>query len=199
MTKKLNAIECIKEIVRKDCQLDLIDADWTFKAKLLEPRQSDYSVMLTGIPSNSIIIRSDLFADQREFIKGDKGENKRCDYILISEKEDEKSFKYIVVFIEFSISKKDPLELEQQFRGGKCVLEYLRRLASEFWDFQNILSSYSPKFVSIQVLNIGKQKTISDDMRKDKGKQKNCHSSPNNFERVRKSNGATYYFKKLIE
>ena len=147
----------------------------------------DTSFSIRGLPQNSIVIKADKFPTPKYFFKGVKGENKRADFILISDKDNHKW----IVFIEMKKSKvKNTNEVIQQLKGAECVLTYCRCIAKRFWNCEEFLdeNKYTSRFIHITTGNIEKRPT--------KHSNTPIHDRPENALKLK--NCPQYQFNKLV-
>ena len=152
-----------------------------------EPESADhpgYSVTICGIPTDAIVIKTDMFPPPVKIFKCGNGECRRADFVIIDSKDG------WVIYIELKGGKGDNHKAIQQLRGAKCVLAYCRSIGQEFWDQPNFLTeNYEHRFVSIS--NISVSKTTSETP-PDTG----VHDRPENPLKI-SSPGRSILFKKL--
>ena len=105
----------------------------TSKAKpfveLSEPGQAGCKLKISGIPSDSIVIKADYFPAPDRIFKGYKSECKRADYAIITQKNDN----YYVLYVELKSSTESPSEIENQLKGARCLIGYCAEIAEHFW------------------------------------------------------------------
>ena len=138
------------------------------KVILRELQALDSLVEIHNIPSDSIIIDLDRAFNNSMLFKGDQGECKRADFIVISEE------KQKVIFIELKRSnlpsKKD---IVNQLKGSFCAFEYCKVIAAEFFQERDFLKHYQLRFVNFRQTNIPKKRTIIK-------REESLHDSPEN-------------------
>ncbi len=126
------------------------------KIVLTEKQCAEYSVVINNVPENSIVIKADdAFKQPDTLFKGTKGECKRADYIIVSEKDDKK----IILFIEMKKTKDQEKEIVQQFKGATCLLLYIKEIGKSFWDRADFLDKFQKRYVSIGHISVSKKKT----------------------------------------
>lgn len=115
----------------------------------LEEKHNDspYTVMITGVPFNSILIKLDESKiDVSGFFgrESNNGINQKADYILI----DNESHK--ILFIELkSGTNFEHKHIKQQLTGAKCLFEYMCCLMKEFFNVNQTFNQYSFKYFAI--------------------------------------------------
>ena len=119
-----------------------------YKLTLVEKHNdSPYTVMITGVPFNSVLIKLDESKiDVSGFFgrESNNGINQKADYILI----DNESHK--ILFIELkSGTSLDHKHIKQQLTGAKCLFEYMRCLMEEFFNVNQPFNQYSFKYFAI--------------------------------------------------
>lgn len=117
------------------------------KVVLIEPKNKEfpeYSIDIKGIPKNSLVIKIDAFPAPKPIFKGDKGECKRADFAIITDK--------LIVLIELKSGQGNNPEIIQQLKGSQSVIDYFRTIVKNFWNEANFLDAnqYEYRFVSIK-------------------------------------------------
>ena len=115
-------------------------------------KPNNYSITLRDVPLNTIAFKADSFPVPQQFFKCTRGICKRADFVVIV---DDKNDKWII-YIEMKRSELlDLIEIEQQLRGAKCLVEYCRSIGQEFWSDKKFLDfSYHQRFVCIQITSL---------------------------------------------
>jgi hypothetical protein len=135
-------------------------------AVLTEPQVQDSTAKIHNIPDEAIIIKIDSFSAPKDIFRGDQGECKRADFVIISEE------KKCILYIEIKRSKDSWEQIVKQLLGAECVIKYCREVGKSFWNNQDFLKNYKHRFISIGHTSIAKKKTqIS--------KSTKIHDSPN--------------------
>jgi len=122
---------------------------------LTEANEKDSIVEISGIPSNSIIIKIDQFPPPEHFFSCIKGECKRADYAIIAESGKRKR----ILFIELKKTNDLEKEIILQFKGAECVMAYCKGIAEFFYDAKDLLKDFKPRFVAFYHTSIRKRKT----------------------------------------
>ena len=191
----MSAVDLFHNILTKDAVV-------CFKKKsvdLIEKDEKDNIVTkftVHDLPANNIVIKADKFPPPRNFFIGTKGENKRADFIIISEEKttnEEKTTKWIV-YVEvkkgYSSTRK---EIIQQLKGAQCVMAYCESVAEKFYNEKTgLLNEYKPRFIHAQEMKTtNKQKTVPE-----LGPEK--HETPESPFRFPYNNKQKFPFRKLV-
>lgn len=126
------------------------------RVSLKEPQCEDSTLVINNLPEESIVIKADEFKSPSSLFKGENGELKRADYIIVSETDDDK----VVLFIELKKTKDKEEEIIKQLKGSYCLFFYLKQIGIEFWDNDDFLSGYRYRFISFGHTSIRKNRTI---------------------------------------
>lgn len=146
----------LDEMIQENAKIPLIDNYQTKEALLTESNQINYSIRLIGIPENTMIIKPDNFASPKTIFKGNRGECKRSDFVIISDDQKGK----IIVFIEMKAGKAKNTEVIQQLKGSECFIYYCQKIGKSFWTHSSyFLEDYMFRFVAFVKINLNKQKT----------------------------------------
>ena len=121
-------------------------------------QRSAYSLRIHNVPEEIIAFKADVFPAPRKIFKGEKGECKRADFIIIAGANKANW----IVYIEMTSGKggsKTKKDIEQQLRGAQCLLAYCRAIGQEFWQEPKFLEqrNYQSRFVSVRDIGISKQ------------------------------------------
>jgi len=130
------------------------------KVTLVEPKNEEfpeYSVDIKWMPQNAIVIKIDEFPAPKSIFKGDKGECKRADFAIITEK--------LIILIELKSGTGNNTEIIQQLKGAQSVIDYFRIIVKNFWNESNFLDmdKYEYRFVSIKNIDKNKKTTFQRD------------------------------------
>ena len=154
----------LRELIKGDALVKLEKTGYGGNFAELEetgdgPDENRYSIRITRIPDDAVIIKTDMFPDPRSIFKGLKGECKckRADYALVASNG---SNNYIV-YMEIKKGKGDRGGIINQLKGSECFVSYCRAIAGRFWNRPNFLDSdsYENRFVSITKIGISKSRT----------------------------------------
>jgi hypothetical protein len=150
-----------------------------FKVTLTEPQCPDSSVEIKGIPENAIVIKIDNFPAPSSLFRGNKGECKRADYLIIAEYENKKKvLKKCVLFIELKRKTDSANEIKQQLIGAACCFRYIQEIGRRFWNNPKLLTNFEHRYICFRhTESVSKRSTRYS---KDSGK----HNSPDNIFKI---------------
>ena len=151
--------------------------------------QSQYTVKIHGAPDDIIAIKADRFPPPGEIFKGEKGECKRADYVIVA-RTDKRNW---IIYIEMKGGKYGlHNEIVQQLKGAKCLVSYCRAIGQAFWDQRNFLkeNDYEQRFISIKNIRLGKKPTRM-------GKGSARHDKPEDMLTLNGTNGGRLQFNEL--
>ena len=128
------------------------------KVTLVEPHPANYSITINDMPKDDevIMIKADIFGPPDEIFKGNKGECKRADFVIVAASGDKK----FILCIEMKAGKGGgESEISQQLKGAKCFVVYCQEIGRLFWNNRDFLKGYEYRFVSIKNISIAKKPT----------------------------------------
>ena len=91
-----------------------------------------YKIDLKGVPAGSLLLRTENFVPQRGFVVNKNGLHKRADFALIANDK--------IIFIELKSGSPNTKEIERQFYGAKCALDYCAAIGEHFFNDPNFLN-----------------------------------------------------------
>jgi len=112
-------------------------------------------VTIIDLPSDSIVVKIDKFEQPKTLFKGKNGECRRCDYILALAKENRR----FLLFIEMKSGRLNNVEIQQQFKGSECVIDYCDAVLERFHGQDDVFKSYEKRFVIFYKPNLAKRTT----------------------------------------
>lgn len=118
---------------------------------LTEPQDPKSSATISGLPSDALIVRLDAFNCLNRVFKGQHGECKCADYVIISEK------KKRIICIELKRTKDAWSQIVRQLHGAHCIVRYCQEVGMTFWNKKDFLNGYEYRFVSIGHSGVSKQ------------------------------------------
>ncbi|MDR1964739.1 MAG: hypothetical protein LBQ50_13275 [Planctomycetaceae bacterium] len=126
---------------------------------ILEENEPDAKLKIVNIdevPNDSILIKIDYGQAYNNIFRNQKGELKRCDYILVANLNENKK---VLLFIEMKSQYIDGNELIQKFHASECLFDYIVSTLKHFHD-QNInCDEYKKRFILFQKKRIDKKGT----------------------------------------
>jgi hypothetical protein len=125
--------------------------------KLKETRKNAdlREVTIMDLPNNSIVLNIEKFEQPKTLFKGKMGECKRCDYILILTDNKQK----ILLFVEMKSGRFNKAEVQQQFKGAECVIDYCDAVLDRFHSQNGLFKSYEKRFVIFYKPSLAKRTT----------------------------------------
>lgn len=150
----MSAVYLLQEIISEDAVIPLNQ-----DKKSVDLSENETTFTIGNLPADSIAIKADEFPAPESFFKGTKGENKRADFIIISETSTGKW----VVYIEMKEEAKHPnKKIIQQLKGAQCVIAYCRSVAEKFHGKTKFLDEkqYESRFISIKSASVPKKPSI---------------------------------------
>ena len=123
--------------------------------ELREPRTDDSTVTIRHLPADAIVIKVDEFRSPDSVFKGEKGECKRADYVIISAE------KKCILYIEIKRTMDNWRQIVNQLKGAQCFVSYCQEIGKAFWNSETFLVDYKKRFISIghNNINVCKKKT----------------------------------------
>lgn len=173
----MNDIEILEELLSIGAQVSLQQSHGRYSV-ILKDKQGKTTVEITNLPDNSIVFRPEYLKPPNAF-KGSKGERRRADFAIVSNKNAEK---WIICIETQKGTGKDPEDIEQQLRGAECFIGYCKCIGKSFWQSAKFLDGYQSRFVSIVNINIDKQTTRF--YQPENQSRKKLHDSPENFREI---------------
>lgn len=182
--------EIIKEMIQENALITLEQPYAQGKKRLYMPEpEAGYTLIIDGLPEDTIVIKADVFHAPEEFFNRDKGVCKRADLIIITRTNEDKKY---IVFIEAKGG--NPAtggDIIKQLQGAVCLLAYCREIGRIFWGKKNFLqeNNYQYRFVSLKNINpsISKKPTRFTE---------GLHNSPEKC--LKLGSKATYQFRELV-
>lgn len=155
----MSDIKILKEMINERATVPLEETcNKKYQVTLTEPLPANYSVTISGMPAGDevIIIKADAFNSPKTVFKGDFGECKRADFVIIADTEKKK----VILCIEMKGGKGgSEKEIIQQLKGAQCFVAYCREIGQSFRSKPNFLSGYMYRFLCITEINTTKQVT----------------------------------------
>jgi hypothetical protein len=155
----MSDIAILKEMIRDISTVTFVPSQTRNKVILTEPHPPNYSVTIDGMPDeeNVIVIKADDFKSPSTIFRGDHGECKRADFVIIADT----GTKKVILCIELKAGQKGQTqEILQQLEGARCFAEYCKEIGKSFWHQPKFLTGYDYRFVSIKNISIKKQRSI---------------------------------------
>ena len=145
----MSDIAILKEMIKETATVSLeIDLNGGNQVILKEPKYN-YDITIYGMPDgdNVIIINPEEFKSLDTIFKGNRGERKRADFIIIADTGKKK----VILCIEMKAGKGGEMkDIIEQLQGAQCFIAYCREIGKSFWDHPNFLKDYDCRFISIK-------------------------------------------------
>ena len=157
----MHDLDILRELIRKEATVPPYTTHYgKAEVTLKESGNStsnNYSVKIKGLPKDTVIIKADEFSSPDKFFKGDKGECKRADFIIIAQTDN----KNWILHIEMKGGKDKNTNIVQQLKGAQCLVAYCRAIGRAFWQEPKFLEekNYQQCFVSITDIITSMDKT----------------------------------------
>ena len=191
----MSDIEILKELLDQSMLISLQEKQEGSRTKyfaILEETQDNYAVTVEEMPNPNevIIVNVDKFKVIPKVFKGDKGESKRADFVIIANTHFEK----IILIIELKKTKKSRDWIMKQLIGAKCFILYCQALVKNFWNKQDFLEGYDYRFITIGHITTDKRRTQTN--KKDQTQKAQIHDSPEKMLKIKSTNSLK--FERLI-
>ena len=155
----MSDIAILKEMIRDLSIVKLVLSQSRNKVILTEPQPPNYFVTIEGIPDeeNAIVIKADDFKSPDKIFRGEHGECKRADFVIIADT----GTKKVILCIELKAGQSGRTdEILQQLEGARCFAEYCKEIGKSFWKQPKFLTDYEYRFVSIKNISVKKKRSI---------------------------------------
>ncbi|MGK0291165.1 MAG: hypothetical protein ACI86H_002632 [bacterium] len=152
-------ITILKEMLQEKAIVPLEDHPYGKSTKQVTlEEQGQYSVLIKGLPPENqvIVFKTDDYPAPKNIFKGNKGECKRADFVIICDTEKIKVILFIELKAKSSTSKTS--HIIQQLKGSQCVIKYSQEIGKLFWD-SNFLNDFQYRFVCLREINMAKKQT----------------------------------------
>jgi len=154
----MTCFELVNQMVANCARAKLDPHQDNCKVTLTEPDCPDSEATIFGVPQRAVVICLDKnFVLERVF-RGNHGECKRCDFIIVAEK----SNSIVIVYIEMKLTRDSKGDIEKQLYGARCFVRYMQELGKTFTNHKVFLDDAEHRFVSIKHTGSRKNKTKFD-------------------------------------
>ena len=152
----MSDLDILREMIKDEVLVPIKNSNYGKQCLVLREGRGNqkYEVQIDGIPEDIIAFKADRFPPPDKVFNGNKGENKRADFIVVAHSSKQKW----IIYIEMKEGKASPKkEVVQQLKGAECVLTYCSAIGQAFWSAPGFLKvNYQQRFVSI--INAGAKK-----------------------------------------
>ncbi len=182
----MSDMEILDRLIRTDARIRTRQEHDKTLAELKEPQTSDSSVTIRSLPPDALIIKTDCFPSPDAIFKGNKGECKRSDYVVISEQNK------CILYIEVKRTSDSWTEVTQQLAGASCFIAYCRTVVEAFWGERDFLSSYKERFVCFRHTRTDQKRRTREERNSD------VHDTPLKAKKIDWPRTTGVYFYKLL-
>lgn len=137
---------------------------------VIKLQEDEYVSLIRNIPSDAMVIKADKFPAPQSFFKGNQGECKRADFIIISEE------KKVILYIELKDGSSENSYIIKQLKGAFCVISYCKAIGRHFWKKKTFLEDYQHRYIGMVKLGLNKKPFFH--------KLSTLHDSPENFLKI---------------
>ncbi len=189
----LNDVEILQAMIISGARVPLQQGQGKPSVKLTD-RQAGTTVEIKGLPHDSIVIRAEVFVPRadingsqgKSIFEGSKGENKRADFVIVSNKD---TSKWIICIEMQAGNSKTAKCVVKQLKGAQCFMRYCKCIGKEFWLEKEFLDDYEYRFISMANIHINKRPTRHT-------ASGSLHNCPENFLKI--SRGISHHFNRLV-
>lgn len=152
----MSCFDLIDQMIHANARVGLKQNYARFKVTLTEPACADSEVTVDHVPQRSIVIKLDGRLSLLDIFKGNLGECKRADYIIVSDTGNGIVFVHLEIKREKGGTTRDACN---QLRGSECFAKYLQYLGKAFGGEHEFLDGVSHRFVRVCGTRPRKRKT----------------------------------------
>lgn len=128
------------------------------KVTLTEPACADSQATISNVPERAIVVRLDESLTLQRVFRGDLGECKRSDFLILAEV----GSSLVIIHIEMKRAGGKNAQVVQQLEGSRCFVHYMQALGKAFGGHKTFLDNARHRFVSIRHARPQKRKTRID-------------------------------------
>jgi hypothetical protein len=175
----MNCVELIGQLIHRDALVPVEPYNSRLKVVLREP-ESGSQAQIYNLPPDAIVFRLDERFEVERIFKGNSGECKRGDFILIATLHGT----LFVIHLEMKRTKGSKPEIKQQLLGSWCFTHYMQEIGRRFWGHNLFLETAEHRYISLRGTDGKKRRTKldSDTALHDSPDQPLTISSPNYIE-----------------
>lgn len=165
-------LNILDEMIKNEARIELTD-NYGKKQVILPEPQAKYEITIRNVPENTIVINADQFESPKTIFKGNQGECKRADYIIVSNENKKK----IIVIIEMKAGKASEKDVIKQLKGAECLIYYCQKIGESFWGNSSFLNEYKYRFICVKHIKLNKKPTREK-------KDSKIHNRPENMLKI---------------
>jgi len=148
-------LEILEHMLKDAARVAITVTNGKASVTLDEPQTPDSSVIISGLPSDAIVMKVDAFQSPDAIFCGSKGECKRADYVIVTDSGTKKR----IIYIEIKKTKDSWKDIVRQLEGARCFMSYCQEIGKTFWNDKDFLNNYKSRFISIGHTSIPKRRT----------------------------------------
>ncbi|MDR3555651.1 MAG: hypothetical protein P4L55_12915 [Syntrophobacteraceae bacterium] len=119
------------------------------------PESKLKTVRIFDVSPNSVLINLDKFEQPKTLLKGGRGQRQRCDYVLLSIWQGTP----IMLFVEMKSGTAQDSEIQRQFKGAECIMDFCNSVLKRFHDQDDFLGRFLKRFIVFYKPRLAKQRT----------------------------------------
>jgi len=163
-------MDILSQMIKSTALVQLEEENDKRFVRLSEPQAPDSCATIRHLPADTMVIKADKFPAPKAFFKGDKGECKRADFIIISEE------KKVILYIELKAGAKVASHIVKQLKGASCLISYCKEIGRQFWNESTFLDGYAHRYIGMINLSVSKKPT--------RHKSSPLYDSPESFMKI---------------
>lgn len=180
--RMVSDIAILNDMIKDTAKISPEKSNRGLEVILTESKQPDSLVTIFGLPNDVIIIKVDKFKEPDTIFNCSGGKCKRSDFAIIADTGNKK----VIIHIEIKAAKGKPQKkIIDQLKGSDCVIAYCQKVGQNFYDKQDFLKDYKPRFVAFIHTRIPKTKTRQEH-------KNNAHGSPDDMLMIDTTNTLTF-------
>ena len=151
-------LDILNEMIKDSAKVNIESKSGSRKASvtLKEPQSPTSKVEIYGLPLDAVVIKVDAFKSPDTILTEARGQRKRSDYIIVTNKNNKNN----ILYIEIKTTTGKEKDIIMQLKGSVCFVGYCKEIAKEFWHRKDFLSKFESRFVSItRTGSINKKRT----------------------------------------
>lgn len=151
------SLEILRELLVPDMLGEIVSEGDARYARLqeLSPDAKLKRVDIKGVPAGSLLLKLDSYEPPVSLFRGDRGQRKRCDYVLFTVLDGSG----YALFIELKSATLKRAQYIAQFKGAECAIDYCHAVLKRFYSHDRLLSSFSKRFVVFYKPRLAKKPT----------------------------------------
>ncbi len=112
-------------------------------------------VKIFDVSPNSVLIKLDKSEQPKTLLQEGRGQRQRCDYVLLTIYQD----RPLMLFVEMKSRTAKKPEIQRQFKGAECIMDYCNSVLKRFHDQEDFLGQFQKRFIVFYKSGLTKQRT----------------------------------------